>query len=93
MKTHTKRLMFHYQLFYSVQLAFLVQGSNFGHILIYGVESWSGVEPWSGVGFLEWVFWSRNVCHLRSDDYLKTTQGPYLSKIIIQFQNDGKLTS
>ena len=29
MKTHTKRLMFHYQLFYSVQLAFLVLGSIF----------------------------------------------------------------
>ena len=47
--------------------------SIFGHILIYGVESWSGVEPWSGVVFLECYFWSRNVCHLRSDDYLKTT--------------------
>ena len=29
LKTHTKRLMFHYQLFYSVQLAFLVLGSIF----------------------------------------------------------------
>ena len=29
LKTHTKRLMFHYQLFYSVQLAFLVIGSIF----------------------------------------------------------------
>ena len=57
---------------------------------------WSGVIEWSGA--VEWsvfwsVFWSRNVCHLRSDDYMKTTRGPYLSKIIIQFQNDGKLTS
>ena len=30
LKTHTKRLMFHYQLFYSVQLAFIVLGSIFG---------------------------------------------------------------
>ena len=29
LKTHTKRLMFHYQLFYSVQLAFPVLGSIF----------------------------------------------------------------
>ena len=29
LKTHTNRLMFHYQLFYSVQLAFLVLGSIF----------------------------------------------------------------
>ena len=29
LKTHTKRLMFHYQLFYSVQLAFLVLESIF----------------------------------------------------------------
>ena len=29
LKTHTKRLMFHYKLFYSVQLAFLVLGSIF----------------------------------------------------------------
>ena len=29
LKTHTKRLMFHYQLFYSVQLAFLALGSIF----------------------------------------------------------------
>ena len=29
MKTQTKRLMFHYQLFYSVQLAFLVLESIF----------------------------------------------------------------
>ena len=29
LKTHTKRLMFHYQLFYSVQLAFLILGSIF----------------------------------------------------------------
>ena len=29
LKTHTKRLMFHYQLFNSVQLAFLVLGSIF----------------------------------------------------------------
>ena len=30
-----------------------LSGMLSGHILIYGVESWSGVEPWSGV-----VFWS-----------------------------------
>ena len=42
LKTHTKRLMFHYQLFYSVQLAFLVLGSIFdggffknSHILLF----------------------------------------------------------
>ena len=29
LKTHTKRLMFHYQLFYSVKLAFLLLGSIF----------------------------------------------------------------
>ena len=29
LKTHTKRLMFHYQLFYSVQLAFLALGPIF----------------------------------------------------------------
>ena len=32
---------------------------------------WSGAVEWSG--FLECFFWIRNVCHLRSDDYLKTT--------------------
>ena len=52
---------------------------------------WSGAVEWSG--FFGVGFWSRNVCHLRSDDYQKTTRGPYLSKIIIQFQNDGKLTT
>ena len=40
LKTHTKRLMFHYQLFYSVQLAFLVlesifDGGGFQKILIF----------------------------------------------------------
>ena len=29
LKTHTERLMFHYRLFYSVQLAYLVLGSIF----------------------------------------------------------------
>ena len=42
LKTHTKRLMFHYQLVYSVQLAFLVlepifDGGVFQKILIYFV--------------------------------------------------------
>ena len=41
LKTHTKRLMFHYQLFYFVQLAFIVLGSIFAggvfqKILIFG---------------------------------------------------------
>ena len=41
-----------------------------GHILKHGVESWSGVEPWSGVVFWSGFFWSQNVCHLGSNDYL-----------------------
>ena len=54
-------------------LEFLASPRRSGwHILIYGVESWSGVEPWSGVVFGV-VFWSRNVCYLRSEDYMKTT--------------------
>ena len=33
---------------------------------------WSGAVEWS-VCFFGVFFLSRNVCHLRSDDYMKTT--------------------
>ena len=32
---------------------------------------WSGAVVWSV--FFECFFFSRNVCHLRSDDYMKIT--------------------
>ena len=35
LKTHTKRLMVHYQLFYSVQLAFLVLESIFDGVFFF----------------------------------------------------------
>ena len=52
LKTHTKRLMFHYHLFYSVQLAFLVLGSIFDG---------GGFSKKSHIYFKKMVFLQKNL--------------------------------
>ena len=46
LKTHTKRLMFHYQLFYSVQPAFLVLESSFGGGIFQKILIFCYSEKW-----------------------------------------------